>query len=80
MQRGHSPAEPDELSIAGFPRNLHYVMQHATVHVLVQLIHIGCQQVRAGNKLNSSRVSKHIMEAVYKKLIEGVLTFNIMVW
>ena len=38
------------------------------------------QRLHLLRKLNSFRVSKHIMETVYKNLIEGILTFNMAMW
>lgn len=42
--------QADDLSNAGFGRNLCFVMQHAAVHVGVQLVHIGCRHFRVGKK------------------------------
>lgn len=38
------------------------------------------QRLHLLRKLNSFRVSKHIMEIVYKNLIESILTFNMAMW
>jgi len=38
------------------------------------------QHLHLLRKLNSFRVSKHIMEIVYKNLIESILTFNMAMW
>ena len=38
------------------------------------------QRLHVLRKLTSFRVSKHIMETVYKNLIEGILTFNMAMW
>lgn len=38
------------------------------------------QRLHLLRKLNSFGVSKHIMEMVYKNLIEGILTFNMAMW
>ena len=38
------------------------------------------QRLHLLRKLNSFRVSKHIMETVYKNLIEGIVTFNMAMW
>ena len=38
------------------------------------------QRLHLLRRLNSFRVSKNIMETVYKNLIEGILTFNMAMW